>query len=75
VDILSPVVEMRHKIAVEKLMDMGQEGTFCYKHELSKASDKNFLLADDQTELKVNMDFITDLYPELSKHFWVYIRM
>jgi hypothetical protein len=66
VNLLSPVIEVRQKIKATEDDDQ-TDGVTCYTNQVSKASDRNFVVADNQAEIGVNMEFILDLFPELSK--------
>ena len=67
VNMLSPVIEVYQKIKVLPLDDFDEKGVLCYKDELTKGSNRNFEISDDQTELNVNMDYMIEIFPELGK--------
>ena len=67
VNILSPVIELRDKIKYVEANDADMTGVKCFKDILNKKSDRNFIIAADQAPLKVNMDYLTDLFPDLSR--------
>ena len=67
VNIVSPVIEVRDKIKYVEANDADMEGVKCFANILDEKSDRNFIIATDQTPLKVNMEYMIDLFPGLSK--------
>ena len=67
VDILSPVIEVRDQVKYIEANDADMSGVKCYADILDDESDGNFIIASDQTPLKVNVKYMTDLFPDFSK--------
>ena len=67
VNILSPVIEVREQVEYVEANDADMSGVKCYANILDDESDRNFIIAPDQTPLKVNMKYMTDLFPDFSK--------
>ena len=67
VNILSPVYEVRDKIKYAEANDADMTGVKCFKDILDEKSNRNFIIASDQTPLKVNIEYMIDLFPDLSK--------
>ena len=67
VNILSPIIEVRDKIKYVEANDADMAGVKCFTNILDGKSSRNFILALDQTPLRVNMEYMTDLFPDLSK--------
>ena len=65
VKILSPVIQFREKVKYVEANDADMTGVKCFAHILDEKSDRNFIFATDQTPLKVNMEYMIDLFPEL----------
>jgi len=66
VNTVSPVIELAQNVKVVPQGDF-EKAPLCYLHELSKSSNRNFLLASDQSKLHVSMDYLIDLYPDLGE--------
>ena len=67
VNILSPVIELRDKVKYVEANDADMSGVKCFAHILDDKSDRNFIIAANQAPLRVNMDYMTDLFPDLCK--------
>ena len=67
VNMLSPVFEVRDKIKYAEANDADMSGVKCFVDVLDEKSNRNFIVASDQTPLRVNMEYMIDLFPDLSK--------
>ena len=67
VNIRSPVIEMRDKIHYVEPNDADMSGVKCFSNKLDEKSNRNFILAADQTPLRINMEYMIDLFPDLRK--------
>ena len=65
VNTFSPVFDVSQKI---KAVPQAENSTTCYKTELPSAPDGNFVVSKDQTPIQVSWEYLTDLYPDLSKY-------
>jgi hypothetical protein len=65
VNVVSPVIEFREKFQYEKPSDAITKSGMCYENILTEASDRNFILSKNQTDIGINMDYMLDLFPEI----------
>ena len=61
----SPVIQFNPKLEYEAPNYILTQSSTCYTDVLTEHSKHNFAIAKDQNTLKINMEYLQDLFPEL----------